>query len=119
MDCGCSLEPPWGGGSNVCPRSVFWAGMEGISYHSSFVENQTLMRIIPSHENERNSNKMILFIHCIYVLFTLLVVMSMALIQFTLTYMHQISNIHVLSIVRFPKLTLYVLSMILTSFDGG
>ena len=52
----------------MCPRSVFWAGMEGISYHSSFVENQMLMRIIPSHENERNSNKMILFIHCMFCL---------------------------------------------------
>ena len=30
IDCGYSLEPPWRGGSNVYPQSMFWAELRKI-----------------------------------------------------------------------------------------
>ena len=35
MDCGCSLEPPRQGESNVCRQSVFWAEIGRISQKST------------------------------------------------------------------------------------
>ena len=31
IDCGYSLEPPWRGGSNMYPQSMFWAKIREIS----------------------------------------------------------------------------------------
>ena len=32
IDCGYSLEPPWRGGSNKYPQSMFWAEIRKIMY---------------------------------------------------------------------------------------
>ena len=32
IDCGYSLEPPWWGGSNEYPQSMFWTEIRKIMY---------------------------------------------------------------------------------------
>ena len=47
MDCGCSLEPPRQGESNVCRRSVFWAEM-GIISQTNSTENFLIFHLLIS-----------------------------------------------------------------------
>ena len=43
IDCGCSLEPPRQGGSNVYPRSMFWAKIR--KYQNFSAENFQFLKL--------------------------------------------------------------------------